>query len=103
MTIDFPLIAWGNLTVQHSLTATLTTFYPNSAMASTAFDTGLPSIRHVQAFIRDQQTVEVKVTTGDTLVGSLIWQDANAICVKGTDGQDTILMRGAIAYIKAGR
>ena len=56
--------------------------------------------RHLSATSRP---VEVKVTTGDTLVGSLIWQDANAICVKGTDGQDTILMRGAIAYIKAGR
>lgn len=70
-------------------------------MSSNQFDTDLPSIRQVQAIIRDQQAVEVKVTTGDTLTGSLIWQDANAICVKGADGQDTILMRGAIAYVKA--
>lgn len=66
------------------------------------FDTGLPSTRKMQTLIRDQQSVEVKVTTGDTLTGSLTWQDANAICVKGADGEDVILMRAAIAYVKAG-
>ncbi len=71
-------------------------------MSSQAFDTGLPSIRQVQTLIRDQQTVEIKLTTGDTLAGALSWQDANAICVKGADGQNTILMRGAIAYVKSG-
>lgn len=71
-------------------------------MSSNAFDTGLPSIRQVQTLIRDQQAVEVKVTTGDTLTGALLWQDANAICVKGADGQNTILMRGAIAYVRSG-
>ena len=70
-------------------------------MSDNAFDTGLPSIRQVQALIRDQQSVEVKVTTGDTVTGALKWQDANAICVKGADGQDTILMRGAIAYVRS--
>ncbi|MFK8182071.1 MAG: RNA-binding protein hfq [Phormidesmis sp.] len=70
-------------------------------MSSNEFDTGLPSIRQVQTLIRDQQTVEVKVTTGDTLAGALVWQDVNAICVKGSDGQNTILMRGAIAYVRS--
>ncbi|MEM8503563.1 MAG: RNA-binding protein hfq [Cyanobacteria bacterium P01_D01_bin.1] len=72
-----------------------------SPMAAQAFDTGLPSIRQIQNLIRDKQTVEVKLTTGDTLAGSLKWQDANAICVKGEDDNDTILMRGAIAYVKS--
>ncbi len=71
-------------------------------MSSNQFDTDLPSIRQVQAIIRDQEAVEIKVTTGDTLTGALAWQDANALCIKGTDGQDTILMRGAIAYVKTG-
>ena len=69
-------------------------------MASNTFDTGLPSIRQVQTLIRDQQTVEVKLTTGDTLAGALVWQDANSICIKDSD-QNTILMRGAIAYVKS--
>lgn len=69
-------------------------------MASSTFDTGLPSIRQVQTLIRDQQMVEVKLTTGDTLAGALSWQDVNSICIKH-DGQNTILMRGAIAYVKS--
>jgi len=69
-------------------------------MADNQFDTGLPSIRQVQTLIRDQARVEVKLTTGDTLTGSVSWQDVNAICVKGTAGDNTILMRGAIAYVK---
>lgn len=74
---------------------------PFSPMANQAFDTGLPSIRQVQNLIRDQQSVEVKLMTGDTLAGSVSWQDMNAICIKSEDGNNTILMRGAIAYIKA--
>jgi host factor-I protein len=74
-----------------------------SSSIPSSFDTGLPSIRQLQTLIRDQKSVEVKVTTGDTLVGALTWQDANAICVKDADGQNTILMRGAIAYVKAGQ
>ena len=70
-------------------------------MSFNKFDTGLPSIRQVQTLIRDQKAVEIKVTTGDTITGALAWQDVNAICVKGADGQNTILMRGAIAYVKA--
>jgi len=69
-------------------------------MASNTFDTGLPSIRQVQTLIRDQQTVEVKLTTGDILAGALVWQDANSICIKDSE-QNTILMRGAIAYVRS--
>ncbi|NJM97831.1 MAG: RNA-binding protein hfq [Phormidesmis sp. RL_2_1] len=73
----------------------------SKSTSANSFDLELPSIRQVQSIIRDQKTVEIKVTTGETLVGAVIWQDANAICVKGDDGQSTILMRGAIAYVKA--
>ncbi|MGB7249160.1 MAG: RNA-binding protein hfq [Phormidesmis sp.] len=72
-------------------------------MSSHGFDTGLPSIRQFQTLIRDQQTVEVKLTTGDVLAGALSWQDNNAVCVKDANGQETILMRGAIAYVKSSR
>ncbi|MGB3574145.1 MAG: RNA-binding protein hfq [Phormidesmis sp.] len=69
-------------------------------MASQSFDTDLPSIRQIQTLIRDKQTVEVKLTTGDALTGAVSWQDANAICVTASDGNTMILMRGAIAYVK---
>ncbi len=69
-------------------------------MSSNGFDLELPSIRQVQTLIRDKKAVEVKVTTGDTLVGTIGWQDANAIGIRDDQGQSTILMRGAIAYLK---
>ncbi|MEO0541092.1 MAG: RNA-binding protein hfq [Cyanobacteria bacterium P01_A01_bin.105] len=67
---------------------------------ATDFETGIPSIRQVQMLIRDQQGVEVKLTTGDVINGNVRWQDQNAVCVE-SEGQTLILMRGAIAYIKA--
>jgi len=70
-------------------------------MSANSFDTELPSIRQVQSIIREKKTVEVKLMTGDILAGAVSWQDANAICVKDGSGQNTILMRGAIAYVKA--
>ncbi|MEM6866957.1 MAG: RNA-binding protein hfq [Cyanobacteria bacterium P01_C01_bin.121] len=69
-------------------------------MSTTPFNTDLPSIRQVQTIIRDKTNVEIKLTTGDTLAGAVSWQDANAICVKDSSGQSTMLMRGAIAYVK---
>ena len=66
----------------------------------TEFDTGLPSVRQVQTLIRDQNTVELKLMTGDTLNGVVMWQDANAICLS-VDGETILAMRAAIAYIKA--
>jgi len=67
---------------------------------ATDFETGLPSIRQVQMLIRDQQGVEIKLTTGDVFNGNVRWQDQNAVCIE-TNGQTMILMRGAIAYIKS--
>ncbi|MEL6249332.1 MAG: RNA-binding protein hfq [Cyanobacteria bacterium J06627_15] len=67
---------------------------------ATDFETGLPSIRQVQMLIRDQQSVEVKLVTGDVINGNVRWQDQNAVCVQA-DGQNLIMMRGAIAYIKS--
>ncbi|MEO0758412.1 MAG: RNA-binding protein hfq [Cyanobacteria bacterium J06648_16] len=67
---------------------------------ATDFETGLPSIRQVQMLIRDQQSVEVKLVTGDVINGNVRWQDQNAVCVQA-DGQSLIMMRGAIAYIKS--
>lgn len=63
------------------------------------FETGLPSVRQIQSFIREGQTVEVKLVTGDLLVGTLRWQDPNCVCVS-QDDQPLIIWHHAIAYIK---
>ncbi|NEQ49569.1 MAG: RNA-binding protein hfq [Leptolyngbya sp. SIO3F4] len=66
---------------------------------ATEFDTGLPSVRQVQAFIRDQNTLEIKLLTGDVFTGGIVWQDAHTICLSA-EGETILAMRAAVAYIK---
>lgn len=66
---------------------------------ATEFDTGLPSVRQIQTLIREQNTVEIKLMTGDIFNGSVVWQDAHAICLS-VDGQTIVTMRAAVAYVK---
>ena len=66
---------------------------------ATEFDTGLPSVRQVQALIRDQNTVELKLLTGDILTGVVVWQDIHAICLS-INGETFLVMRAAVAFIK---
>jgi len=63
------------------------------------FQTGLPSIRQVQGFIKDKKEIEVKLVTNDVLVGKLAWQDTDCLCLK-VAGQQMIIWRQAIAYLK---
>jgi host factor-I protein len=64
------------------------------------FNTGLPSIRQVQQFVQKQQEVEVKVVTGDLLVGKIRWQDANCLCLVDHYEQLTLVWRQALIYVK---
>ena len=70
-------------------------------MATTEFDTSLPSIRQLQELIRQKTLVEWKLLNGDSLTGKLAWQDHNCICI--VDGQDRqiTIFKQAIAYYKA--
>ena len=65
------------------------------------FETGFPSVRQIQQWITDQQGVEIKLLTGDILVGTLIWQDPQCLCLKDASGQQIVAWRQAIAYHKA--
>jgi host factor-I protein len=64
------------------------------------FETGLPSIRQIQGLIKDRQQVELKLLTQDLLMGTLLWQDQNCVCLMTQDEQRMIIWRQAIAYIK---
>lgn len=64
------------------------------------FDPGLPSIRQIQNLIKDQQEVELKLSTDDLLVGKIIWQDSNCICLVDHYDQQTIVWRHALIYLK---
>jgi len=65
------------------------------------FNTGLPSVRQIQSFIKDKKTVQIGLITSQTTEGKILWQDENCICVL-EDGEDKALIwMNAIAYIKA--
>ena len=66
----------------------------------TEFDTGLPSVRQVQDFIKDKQEVELKLSTDDLIVGKIIWQDASCICLVDHYDQPTLIWRQALIYLK---
>ena len=61
------------------------------------FETGLPSIRQIQGLIKDTQQVELKLLTQDLLMGTLLWQDQNCVCLMTQDEQRMIIWRQAIA------
>lgn len=64
------------------------------------FDTTLPSIRQVQTLISDKQEVEVKLVTDDLLVGRILWQDHDCICLVDQYEQKTLIWRQALVYLK---
>ncbi|HEY9635169.1 MAG TPA: RNA-binding protein hfq [Coleofasciculaceae cyanobacterium] len=64
------------------------------------FETGLPSVRQVQGFIKDGTQVELKLLTQDLLTGRLRWQDQQCLYLLTPDDQSLIIWRHAIAYVK---
>ena len=66
----------------------------------TEFDPGLPSTKQIQGFVKDKQEVELKLVTDDLMVGKIIWQDPQCICLVDHYGQSTLIWRQAIVFIK---
>lgn len=64
------------------------------------FDTGLPSIRMIQAFIKDKQEVELRLITDDLLVGKILWQDRDCLCLIDQYEQSTLIWRQSLVYLK---
>ncbi|WP_414543209.1 Hfq-related RNA-binding protein [Nostoc sp. CCY0012] len=70
-------------------------------MATTEFDTSLPSIRQLQELIKQTAVIELKLVTGDLLIGKIAWQDPNSVCLVDDNNHQTTVWKHAIAYIKA--
>jgi host factor-I protein len=66
----------------------------------TEFQTGLPSVRHIQGYIKAGEAVEIKLLTGDTLMGTIRWLDVNCLCLIATDERSLLVWLHAIAYMK---
>lgn len=63
-------------------------------------DTGLPSVRIVQNLIKDEREVELKVVTDDLIVGKILWQDPQCVCLVDHYNQQTIITRQSIVFMK---
>jgi host factor-I protein len=66
----------------------------------TNFNVGLPSIRQLQTFIKEKQELEIKLITGDTFTGKILWQDENCICFMDNHNQKIFLWYQSIVYFK---
>ncbi len=58
-----------------------------------------PSIRQLQTYLREKTPLNIKLTTGDTIQGTIFWQDQDCICFK-TGGADVTVWKQAIAFIQ---
>lgn len=64
-------------------------------------NTGLPSVRQIQGFVKDKQEVEVKLVTDDLLIGRIMWQDDDCLCLVDQYDQKTLVWRQALVYLKS--
>ncbi|KZL48327.1 Hfq-related RNA-binding protein [Nodularia spumigena] len=70
-------------------------------MPTTEFDTSLPSIRQLQELIKQKTVIELKLVTGDLLIGKVAWQDHNCVCLVDDYNRQTTIWKQAIAYYKS--
>jgi len=62
-------------------------------------NTSLPSVRLLQGYIRHKQPVEIKLITGDLLLGTLNWLDANGLNCQ-VDDSAVMVWYSALVYLK---
>ncbi|MFN5514747.1 MAG: Hfq-related RNA-binding protein [Cyanobacteriota bacterium] len=67
------------------------------------FNTGLPSTRQLQNFVKSKNPVEIKLVTNDLLVGTILWQDSQCVCLAPEPDSSILIWRQAIAYLQAKR
>lgn len=64
------------------------------------FNTGLPSVRQIQNFIKNKTYVEIGLITNQVLDGKVVWQDSQCISIVDNNEEKTLIWIQAIAYIK---
>lgn len=56
----------------------------------TAFDTGFPSVRQIQSFIKNKTPIEIGLMTNKTLEGVVKWQDQNCLSLVTTSQEKSL-------------
>lgn len=64
------------------------------------FNTGLPSVRQIQKFIKEKASIQVGLITDKTMNGKILWQDNQSMCLLDSKEQKVIIWLQAIAYVK---
>ncbi|WP_017294839.1 Hfq-related RNA-binding protein [Geminocystis herdmanii] len=67
----------------------------------TVFNTGFPSVRQIQTFIKNKTSVEIALSTSLTLDGVILWQDQNCICLSNSSKEKFLIPHHAIVYLKS--
>jgi host factor-I protein len=67
---------------------------------SVELEVGLPSTRYIQTYIKQKNRVEIKLSTGDSLTGTIQWQDPSCICLISSQNTTVIIWRQSIVYIQ---
>ena len=67
---------------------------------SEPLNSGLPSTRWLQSPIKDKIAVELKLISGESLSGHLLWQDPQYLCLQEPSKISVLVLRQAIAYIR---
>ncbi|MEI6380786.1 MAG: RNA-binding protein hfq [Cyanobacteriota bacterium ELA615] len=66
------------------------------------FDTGSPTVRHIQSYIRENSIVEIQMSTGEIFSGNILWQDGECIClILKTQQKKVLLWRQSLVYIRS--
>ncbi len=64
-----------------------------------AIDLSLPSVRQFQRYVKEKQTLELKLMTGETLSGPLNWLDAAGLSIQ-VNNRPLFVWYHAIAYLQ---
>ncbi len=64
------------------------------------FNTGLPSVRQIQNFIKNKSYIEVGLMTNQVIEGKVLWQDSQSICILDRNEEKIIIWIQAIVYLK---
>lgn len=67
---------------------------------SEPLNAGLPSTRWLQTPIKDKIAVELKLVSGESLKGLLLWQDPQYLCLQEPNQISILVLRQAVAYIR---
>jgi host factor-I protein len=66
-----------------------------------AFNTGSPSVRQIQNFIKNKTTIEIGLITSENEEGIILWQDQNCFCLQNREKEKILIWTQAIAYVKS--